>query len=108
MPPTELRSLIHGVLGWSISAEIVDEVVNVAVDVVVKGWISFAVGQERADRVFSRGQPLVDVKVGFELYNPRMPVSSALELLYFRFEFLRGSGCVLLLWSLWENAFGFS
>ena len=63
MPPTELRSLIHGVLGWSISAEVVGEVVNVAVDVVVKGWISFAVGQERADRAFSRGQPLVDVKV---------------------------------------------
>ena len=88
MPPAELRSLIHGVLGRSIGAEAVDEMINVAVDVAVKGGVRFAAGQERADRVFSRGQPLVDVKVGFELYNPRMPVSSALELLYFRFEFL--------------------
>ena len=37
-----------------------------------------------------------------------MPVGSALELLYFGFELLRGSGCVVLLWISRENAFGFS
>ena len=63
MPPAELRSLIHGVLGRSIGAEIVGEVVNVAFDVVVKGGVRLPVGQKRADRVFSRGQPLVDIEV---------------------------------------------
>ena len=70
MPSTELRGFIRGVLSRGISAGVVGKAINVAVDVVVKGGVRIAIGQKRADFVFSRGQPLMNVEVRLELYNP--------------------------------------
>ena len=45
MPPAELRCFVHSVLCRSIRAEIVNEMIDISIDVVVKGGVGSATRQ---------------------------------------------------------------